>query len=197
MCAGREERTRGATERKYDIMDIDIKHKHAGQFIVIEGQPYKASAAGQWNLTEIWRSLKLDPKKSPGQWRTKEAKRLEAMQNLHSSNGAASWATKRATIEYAAWVSPEFKDMVFKAFEAVLENPKVAYAVAKVMQESGHQHSAAILERILTENQERNCILRSLAKSRTLSPAQKERQRINRRINAEASRQRKAGRDWN
>lgn len=177
-------------------MDIDIKHKHAGHVIVIEGQPFKASAAGQWNLTEIWRALKLAPKKSPGQWRTKEAKRLEAMQNLHSSNGAASWATKRATIEYAAWVSPEFKDMVFDAFEAVLETQEVAHAVAKVMHESGHQHSAAILERILTENQERNRILRNLAKGRTLSPEQKERQRLSRKFSDEVKRQRKAGREW-
>lgn len=65
LCTGRGERTRGAIERKYDIMNIDIKHKHAGHVIVIEGQPFKASAAGQWNLTEIWRALKLDPKKSP------------------------------------------------------------------------------------------------------------------------------------
>ena len=118
------------------------------------------------------------------------------MQNLHSSNGAASWATKRATIEYAAWVSPEFKDRVFDAFEAVLENPEVAHVVTKAMHESGHRHSAAILERILTENQERNLTLRSIAKGRTLSSAQKERQRINRKVTAEASRQRKAGRDW-
>lgn len=121
-------------------MDIDFKRKHAGHVIVIEGQPFKASTAGQWNLTEIWRALKLDPKKSPGQWRTKEAKRLEAMQNLQSSNGSASWATKRATIEYAAWVSPEFKDMVFDAFEAILENPEVAQAVTKAMHEEGVQN---------------------------------------------------------
>ncbi|MDP2747359.1 hypothetical protein [Pseudomonas sp.] len=177
-------------------MNIDIKHKHAGHVIVIEGHPFKANAAGQWNLTEVWRALKLDPKKSPGQWRTKEAKRLEAMQNLHSSNGAASWATKRATIEYAAWVSPEFKDMVFDAFEAVLENPEVAHAVAKVMHESGHRHSATILERILTENQERNSILRGLSKGRTLSPAQQEHRRVSRRINAEATKAHKQGREW-
>ncbi|PKM23594.1 MAG: hypothetical protein CVV09_19695 [Gammaproteobacteria bacterium HGW-Gammaproteobacteria-13] len=128
-------------------MNIDIKHKHAGHVIMIEGHPFKANSAGQWNLTEVWRALKLDQKKSPGQWRTKEAKRLEAMQNLHSSNGAASWATKRATIEYAAWVSPEFKDMVFDAFEAVLENPEVAQVVAEKMRQLGYGHSASLLER--------------------------------------------------
>lgn len=177
-------------------MNIDIKHKHAGHVIVIEGHPFKANAAGQWNLTEVWRALELDPKKSPGQWRTKEAKRLEAMQNLHSSNGAASWATKRATIEYAAWVSPEFKDMVFDAFEAVLESPEVAHAVARVMYESGHLHSAAILERTLTENQERNSILRDISKGRTLSPAARARQRINRMINTQTTKARQQGREW-
>jgi hypothetical protein len=175
---------------------VDIAHKHAGHIIEIEGRPFKANAAGQWNLTEVWRDLKLDPKKSPGQWRTKEAKRLEAMQNLHSSNGVTSWATKRATIEYAAWVSPEFKDMVFDAFEAILESPEVGHAIAKAMRESGRQHSAVILERILTENQERNRVLQGLAKGRTLSPTQKERQRINRRINTEATKARKQGREW-
>lgn len=72
-------------------MNKITKHDHAGSVIVIEGQPFKANAAGRWNLTEIWRTLQLSSKKSPGQWRTKEAKRLEAMQNLHSTSGVVSW----------------------------------------------------------------------------------------------------------
>ena len=74
-------------------MITDIKHKHAGHVIIIEGQAFKANDAGQWDLTDIWRTLKLPVKNGPAQWRTKQAKRMEAMQNLHSSNGAGSWAT--------------------------------------------------------------------------------------------------------
>lgn len=64
-------------------------------------------------------------------------------------------ATKRAAIEYAAWVSPEFKDMVFYAFEAVLDMPEVAQAVADKMHQLGHKHNAAIVQ-WMTENQECN-----------------------------------------
>lgn len=157
-------------------MTIDIKHKHASHVIIIEGQAFKANDRGQWDLTDIWRTLKLPKGKAPAQWRTKQAQRLEAMQNLHSSNGSGSWATKRATIEYAGWVSDEFKDMVYDAFEAILERPEVALIVAGIMTDIGHDHSAAILERT-TENQDRNSILRGLNRSRkprTLSPAEKD-----------------------
>ncbi|MCW3147954.1 hypothetical protein N8H22_04940 [Stutzerimonas stutzeri] len=129
-------------------MNIDITHKHAGHLIVIEGQAFKANNAGQWNLTEIWRTLKLPQGKAPAQWRTKQAKRMEAMQNLHSSNGSGSWATKRATLGYAGWVSVEFEEMVFDAFEAVLERPEVAQVVAEVMTDLGRSHSATILKRM-------------------------------------------------
>lgn len=130
-------------------MNIDIKHKHAGHLIVIEGHPFKANNAGQWDLTDIWRTLKLAQGKAPAQWRTKQAKRLEAMQNLHSSNGSGSWANKRATLAYAAWVSSEFEDMVFDAFEAILERPEVAAIVAEVMTDLGHSHSATIVKRMV------------------------------------------------
>ncbi|SDS86650.1 hypothetical protein SAMN05216198_2996 [Halopseudomonas litoralis] len=132
-------------------MNINIKHKHAGHLIVIEGHPFKANNAGQWDLTDIWQNLKLPKGKAPGQWRTKEAQRLERMQFLHPLNhgraGSKVMATKRAAIEYAGWVSSEFKDMVFDAFEAILERPEVAAIVAEVMTDLGHSHSAAILER--------------------------------------------------
>ena len=129
-------------------MITDIKHKHAGHVIIIEGQAFKANDAGQWDLTDIWRTLKLPVKNGPAQWRTKQAKRMEAMQNLHSSNGAGSWATKRATLEYAGWVSDEFKDMVYDAFEAILELPEVALIVADKMASLGSDHSASILKRM-------------------------------------------------
>jgi len=128
-------------------MSIDIKHKHASHVIIIEGHAFKANDQGQWNLTDIWRTLKLPKGNAPAQWRTKQALRMEAMQNLHSSNGTGSWATKRATIEYAGWVSDEFKDMVYDAFEVILEMPEVALLVTEKMRSMGNDHGAAILER--------------------------------------------------
>lgn len=178
-------------------IDIKIKHKHAGHLITIKARPFKANDAGMWNLTEIWQTLKLPKGKQPGQWRTKEAERLEQMHFLHSLNNGRSGshvlATKRAALEYAGWVSSEFKDMVYDAFEAILEMPEVAQAVADKMRQLGYDNSAALLER---EKDIRAEALRLLGNRRTLSPAQKERQRINRRFNAEVNRQRKAGRDW-
>lgn len=132
-------------------MTIDIKHKHASHIIIIEGQAFKANDSGMWDLTDIWRTLKLPKGKAPGQWRTKSAERLERMQFLHALNngrsGSMVLATKRATIEYAGWVSEDFKDMVYDAFEAILERPEVALIVAGLMADIGHDHSAAILER--------------------------------------------------
>jgi len=179
-------------------MNIDIEHKHAGHLIVIKGQPFKADKAGRWDLTDIWRTLKLPKGKAPAQWRTKQAKRLEAMQNLHSSNGAGSWATKRAALAYAAWVSEEFETMVFDAFEAILELPDVALVVAEKMRSISHQQSAAILERTLSENQERNAILRSCNRGRRrhLTAEQKEQQKWSRVSAAEAQKARKQGREW-
>lgn len=178
-------------------MNIDIKHKHAGHLITIEGHPFKANDAGMWNLTEVWQTLKLPKGKQPGQWRTKEAQRLERMHFLHSLNNGRSGsyvlATKRAVLEYAGWVSTEFKDMVYDAFEAILEMPEIAQAVADKMRQFGYDQSATLLER---EKDIRGTALKALSKGRTLSAAQKERQRVNRRISAEASRQHKAGRDW-
>ncbi|WP_312924391.1 hypothetical protein [Stutzerimonas nitrititolerans] len=129
---------------------MDIKHKHAGHLIIVEGHPFKANNAGQWNLTEIWQTLKLPKGKAPGRWRGKERDRLSRNQNLDSAKVGAEnhlLATKRATIEYAGWVSDEFKDAVYDAFEAVLERPEVAHVVAEIMRDMGHTHSATIVER--------------------------------------------------
>ncbi|HAO73431.1 MAG: hypothetical protein CMK95_06305 [Pseudomonas sp.] len=134
-------------------MNIDIKHKHAGHLIVIEGHPFKANNAGQWDLTDIWQALKLPKGKAPGRWRGKDKERLLQSQNLDVQNlgktGHRILATKRATLEYAGWVSDDFKDMVFDAFEAVLERAEVAQAVAQVMNDLGHSHSAAIVKRMV------------------------------------------------
>lgn len=130
-------------------MTIDIKHKHASHVIIIEGQAFKANDSGMWDLTDIWQTLKLPKGKAPAQWRTKQAQRLIDMQNLQVIQGRAAQtlATKRATIEYAGWVSDEFKDMVYDAFEAILEMPEVALLVADKMRSMGNNHSAVILER--------------------------------------------------
>ncbi|MGY2402573.1 hypothetical protein [Pseudomonas sp. SDO5271_S396] len=129
----------------------NIRHKHAAHIIIIEGQAFKADDHGRWDLTDIWRTLKLPKGKQPGQWRTKLAERLERMQFLHALNngrsGSMVFATKRATLEYAGWVSDEFKDMVYDAFEAILELPEVALLVADKMTALGNDHSATILKR--------------------------------------------------
>lgn len=134
------------------MLTDNITHKHASHVIIIEGQAFKADDHGRWNLTDIWRTLKLPKGKQPGQWRTKLAERLERMQFLHALNngrsGSMVFATKRATLEYAGWVSDEFKDMVYDAFEAILELPEVAALVADKMTALGNDHSATILKRM-------------------------------------------------
>lgn len=133
-------------------MTMDIKHKHSGHLIIIQGQAFKANDWGQWDLTDIWRTLELPKGKQPGQWRTKIAERLERMHFLHALNngrsGSVVLATKRAAIEYAGWVSEDFKDMVYDAFEAILEMPEVASLVADKMTSLGNDHSAGMLKRM-------------------------------------------------
>lgn len=161
-------------------MTIDIQHKHASHVIIIEGQAFKANDSGMWDLTDIWRTLKLPKGKAPAQWRTNQAKRLEAMQNLHSSNGSGSWATKRAALAYAAWVSEEFETMVYDAFEAILEMPEVALLVADKMRNMGNDHSAAILERHVFNDKCDWNALKGFKKNRSqrpMSDAEKERQK--------------------
>ncbi len=142
---------------------MDIQHKHSGHIIVIEGIPFAANEAGMWNLTEIHRELSLPDNRKPAQWRDKSAKRLLNMQNLHNKAGrnGYSLATKRATIEYAGWVSEEFKDLVYDAFEAILEDAVAAAVVAEKMRELGHTHSATLLERM---NRDRADALQALKK---------------------------------
>ncbi|XSS64782.1 KilA-N domain-containing protein [Pseudomonas sp. B11] len=160
-------------------MSTDIQHKHADHVIIIEGKPFKADSSGRWDLTDIWQTLRLPEGKRPGQWRTKQAKRMEAMQFLHSSNGSGSWATKRAAIAYAAWVSEEFETLVYDAFEAILDLPEVAVIVADHMSKLGHSHSAEILKRTVFNDR---CDWRSLGRSRpcVLTAEEKEIQRLTR-----------------
>lgn len=127
---------------------MDIKHKHAGHIIIIGGKTFKANDAGMWNLTDIWRLLKLPARKGPGKWaELKESQRLAASGKVESSNGSGSLATKQAAIRYAGWVSSAFEDMVYDAFEAILDMPEVALLVADKMRSIGSAHSAAVLER--------------------------------------------------
>lgn len=143
---------------------MDIQHKHSGHIIVIEGIPFAANEAGMWNLTEIHRELSLPDNRKPAQWRDKAARRFLTMQNLHSQRVGKTqhtFATKRATIEYAGWVSEEFKDLVYDAFEAILEDAVAAAVVAEKMRELGHTHSATLLERM---NRDRADALQALKK---------------------------------
>lgn len=123
------------------------QHKHANHIIFIEGHSFKANESGMWNLTEIWKTLKLTRAKAPSQWRTKSAARLEAMQKMQRSNGEHIFANKQATLKYAGWVSEDFEDMVYGAFESILEMPEIAEVVANKMVELGYQAEAELLER--------------------------------------------------
>lgn len=128
---------------------MDIKHKHSGHLIVIEGHAFKADHVGRWDLTDIWRTWGLPKTKGPGKWaELKEAKRLAESRKVELSHGSGTLGTKQATLRYAAWVSPAFEDMVYDAFEAILESPEVAALVADKMAALGNDHSATILKRM-------------------------------------------------
>ena len=170
-------------------MTIDIKHKHASHVIIIEGKAFKANDSGMWDLTDIWKALNLPKTKGPGKWaELKEAKRLRESRKVELSHGNGTFATKQATIRYAAWVSSEFEDVVYDAFEAILEMPEVALLVADKMRSMGNDHSAAILERSAF-NDRCNWNLRGFKKApkRTLSPDEKERQKWLRQAKAHES----------
>lgn len=173
-------------------MKIDIQHKHASHVIIIGGKAFKANDSGMWDLTDIWQTLKLPKGKAPAQWRTKQAQRLIDMQNLQVIQGRAAQtlATKRATIEFAGWVSEEFKDMVYDAFEAILEMPEVALLVADKMRSMGNAHSADILERhVFNDKCDWNALkgFKKARSQRPLSPAEKERQKWLRQAKAHES----------
>lgn len=156
LCAGLWERTQGAIKRSHSTMLIDIKHKHASHVIIIEGHAFKANDHGQWDLTDIWRTLKEVREdvssRQPKRWsQTKEAARFFGGGKSGSQRVGReehTFATKQATIRYAAYVSPAFEDMVYDAFEAILEMPEVASLVADKMASLGNDHSADILKRM-------------------------------------------------
>ena len=58
-----------------------------------------------------------------------------------------TFADKQATLKYAGWVSDDFEDMVYAAFESILEMPEIAEAVANKMVELGYHAEAELLER--------------------------------------------------
>lgn len=125
-------------------------HKHAGHIISIENHSFKANESGMWNLTEIWKVLRLPNNKLPSQWRGKVTKRLTDMQKMHVEKvgiEGITYADKQATLKYAGWVSDDFEDMVYAAFESILEMPEVAEAVANKMVELGYHAEAELLER--------------------------------------------------
>lgn len=136
------------------MIQPDIKHKHAGHIISIEGRLFTANDAGMWNLTDIWQTLKGlrgdVAKRPPHRWRDKVAASMFDRQNLVAKGAGRrthTEASKFATLRYAAWVSPEFDMMVFEAFEAVLEMPEVALLVADKMRSLGNHGSADAFEK--------------------------------------------------
>lgn len=126
-------------------------HKHADHIIIIEDHAFKANADGMWNLTEIWKVLGLTRSKAPSEWRTKDAKRFsecpQKMRTLGQGVTSHILADKQVTLKYAGWVSTDFEDTVYAAFEAILEMPEVATVVANKMVELGYNKEAELLER--------------------------------------------------
>lgn len=159
---------------------------NANAVIIINNQPFKANHEGLWNLTEIWKTLKLKRGKSPSEWRTKEAKRFSSRpQKMRAARNEMGHdyilADKQVTLRYAGWVSFEFEDMVYAAFEAVLTMPEVAAVVANKMVDLGHRAEAELLERHI--NADRDYALAELKKLkgsvRSRKWAAKKRQRYN------------------
>lgn len=69
-------------------MNIDIKHKHSGHVIIIEGHAFKANDRGQWDLTDIWRTLKLPKSKQPGKWVDTKRAGLQRQVRLEGPEGS-------------------------------------------------------------------------------------------------------------
>lgn len=157
---------------------------NANAVIIINDQPFKANEEGLWNLTEIWKVLKLPDNKRPSQWDNKEAKALKLsveISTLKVGKASQVFGSKFATMQYAGWVSFEFSRMVYAAFEAVLAMPEVAAVVANKMVELGHRAEAELLERHV--NADRDYALAELKKLkgsvRSRKWAAKKRQRYN------------------
>lgn len=128
-----------------------MSHINANHIIHINGHPFKANEDGMWNLTEIWKTLKLHRGKSPSEWRTKDAKRFsnrpQKMRVVYLGQFPAVMADKQVTLKYAGWVSPDFEDMVYAAFESILAMPEVQTVVVNKMVELGYHAEAELLER--------------------------------------------------
>ncbi|MGR2854647.1 hypothetical protein FY046_01150 [Erwinia sp. 1181_3] len=126
-------------------------HKHTDHIIIIEDHAFKANADGMWNLTEIWQTLKLPKGKAPSEWKTKSAQRLTRQVKMRAARYANGHeykaADKQATLKYAGWISEDFEDTVYAAFEAILEMPEVATVVANKMVELGYNKEAELIER--------------------------------------------------
>jgi len=169
-------------------MNIEIAHKHAGHLIVVQGKPFKANDSGMWNLTEIWQALRLPKAKQPGKFvDRKEAQRFLETGKIGSERKGSlnqTFAAKQAVIRYAAWVSSEFEDVVYDAFEAILDMPDVALLVAGKMSELGRVKESEILRRIAeSDKSARQVALRHLNRGRVrraLSPQEKEVQTLSR-----------------
>ncbi|ROH79758.1 hypothetical protein [Lonsdalea populi] len=92
--------------------------------IIIEGHKFTSDAEGRWDLTNIWKTLGLPKSKQPNRWRTASAKRLSDRQKMEVVKiglESTTYADKQATLKYAAWVSEDFEDMVYAAFETKLK----------------------------------------------------------------------------
>lgn len=146
---------------------MSTKHINANHIINIEGHSFKADDHGMWNLTEIWKTLGLPRGKAPSEWKTKVAQRLTRQVKMRAGrypNGQEyKEGNKQATLRYAGWVSYEFEDMVYSAFESILAMPEVQTVVANKMVELGYKAEAELLER--HTNADRDYALRTNTKN--------------------------------
>nr|EGD9506716.1 hypothetical protein [Escherichia coli] len=123
---------------------------NSNHVIIINDQPFKANESGMWNLTEIWKTLKLPQSKEAGRWNNSTSKALRDRNEisvLKVGKVSQMFGSKFATLQYAGWVSLDFQMMVYAAFEAVLAMPEVATVVTNKMVELGHVAEAELLER--------------------------------------------------
>jgi hypothetical protein len=123
---------------------------NANHIIYIDGQPFKANEDGMWNLTEIWK-IRSCIRKSPPSGGPKTLSFSTVPQKMRSARNELGHdyilADKQVTMKYAGWVSHDFEDMVYAAFEAVLAMPEVQTVVVNKMVELGYHAEAELLER--------------------------------------------------
>lgn len=102
---------------------------------------FKPDPKGMYNLNDMHKRLRLSDRKEPSQWRTSISRGLQSSENLQKVDKVASFATEKAAIAYAMWVSYEFYMVVVDVFIAVRNN---ALASAIVSAELAGEQQALV-----------------------------------------------------